>query len=220
MSKTWFVSDLHFGHANVIPYCDRPYAGIEEMTTAIVKVWNETVKPEDTVYVLGDFSLNPRWAYNLGPILNGTKHLISGNHDACFDFPNRISAMNKKEKYEAAGWTVKMEDWITLPNSNYTVKLSHFPFAGGIGDEYDTRYMDYRTPHTEEHFLLHGHLHGRYRKYKNMIDVGFDGDLKLWSSDEIVALIQDERSYIETPISEHYRLRDANGQNNSVANPS
>ena len=56
----WFTSDLHFGHKNVITYCDRPWATVEEMNEALIKIWNDTVHPKDTVYCLGDFSMSTR----------------------------------------------------------------------------------------------------------------------------------------------------------------
>jgi calcineurin-like phosphoesterase family protein len=177
------------------------------MNLDIIKRWNEQVQPEDIVYILGDISLNPKYAFQYAPLLNGIKILIAGNHDSCFDFKNTIKGANAKLKYEEAGYIVLQEAWVTLPNSYYKVKLSHFPFASDIGLEYDERYKFFRTPYSESYTLLHGHLHSKYRKYNNMIDVGFDGDLKLWSSDEIVELIRDKRKYIPTPITEYYKQR-------------
>ena len=81
MGKIFFGSDFHFGHQNILNYCSRPYRDLEEMHLAIVSIWNNTVTPEDTVYVLGDFSLNPKWAELMLPQMNGTKILIKGNHD-------------------------------------------------------------------------------------------------------------------------------------------
>ena len=54
------------------------------MNEGLVKLWNEQVKPNDIVYILGDFSLNPKAVRDFAPRLNGIKHLILGNHDAPF----------------------------------------------------------------------------------------------------------------------------------------
>ena len=58
----WFTSDWHFGHRNVIDYCNRPFSSVEEMNDKLVELWNNTIKPEDEVWFLGDFSMNPKWS--------------------------------------------------------------------------------------------------------------------------------------------------------------
>lgn len=82
MKNTWFTSDLHIGHKNVIRYCNRPYEGVAEMNEAIINNFNERVKHGDTVYMLGDICFLPR--RKLMEVLhrfNGKLHLIYGNHD-------------------------------------------------------------------------------------------------------------------------------------------
>ena len=73
----WFTSDLHFGHKNIIKYANRPFANVEEMNAALIKNWNELVKPEDYVYVLGDVSfMRMKDTLNILQQLNGKKGLI------------------------------------------------------------------------------------------------------------------------------------------------
>lgn len=77
---TIFVtSDTHFGHANIIKYCNRPFAHVHDMNEALVENWNAVVGPDDEVWHLGDFA----WNSAAGTLerLNGTKFLITGNHD-------------------------------------------------------------------------------------------------------------------------------------------
>ena len=50
----FYTSDLHFGHANVIGFDNRPFANIDEMDQYIISQWNERVSSDDTVYILGD----------------------------------------------------------------------------------------------------------------------------------------------------------------------
>ena len=55
-SNVFFTSDTHFGHQNILRFCDRPWATIAEHDQALIENWNDTV-PEDAVVVhLGDFS--------------------------------------------------------------------------------------------------------------------------------------------------------------------
>jgi len=78
--RIFLVSDLHFNHARIIRYCNRPYRSVTEMNRDLVRRWNSVVGPDDTVYCLGDFCMrgNPRvWIR----ALNGKKIFIRGNHD-------------------------------------------------------------------------------------------------------------------------------------------
>lgn len=83
MSKTFYIADTHFGHANIIKYCDRPFKDIYEMTEVMVNNWNSVVSEEDEVYMLGDFTLskNKEIISKLVSRLNGHIYLVMGNHD-------------------------------------------------------------------------------------------------------------------------------------------
>lgn len=80
MGQVWLISDTHFGHANIIKYCDRPFASVEDMDEALVENWNSVVKQGDKVYHLGDVTMTSK-ALDIMPRLNGRKCLIKGNHD-------------------------------------------------------------------------------------------------------------------------------------------
>ena len=130
---TYFISDLHFGHYNIIKYCNRPFSSVEEMDEQIIERWNKKVKPEDTVYILGDISLSKEKVALVGR-LNGEKHLIIGNHDYhnlaeikelnCFDSISYMKVINLEDK---------------------TITLCHFPVYSFIGD-----YMVYGHVHNNE----------------------------------------------------------------------
>lgn len=134
MPETFFTADLHFGHANILSYDDRPFRTIEEMDAEIIRRWNNKVKPEDTVYILGDISwYKADKTIELIKQLNGTLYLVKGNHD-------RLSPQLKKcfkEVYEY-GTEIKID-------KNFIV-LSHWPI-----------------PCFNRHFygayMLYGHVH-------------------------------------------------------------
>lgn len=201
----FFVSDLHFSHRNIISFCDRPYKDVTDMNEAMVAEWNSKVKPEDEVYVLGDFSLNPKTAALYTPQLNGIKHLIEGNHDSCFEFDKKPEKeANQKQKYFDMGWeSVSRFNSLVLSNGT-EILMSHFPYRDPVCEQYDTRYLEYR-PINNGTILLHGHQHARYVKHKNMIDVGWDNKLTLYTENEIIDLINDQREFIPSRLTDYYK---------------
>jgi calcineurin-like phosphoesterase family protein len=87
MPSVFLVSDTHFGHMGVCKFTRndgvtklRPWDNADEMDEEMVKRWNDTVRPNDKVYHLGDVVIN-RKALPIMSRLNGDKVLIRGNHD-------------------------------------------------------------------------------------------------------------------------------------------
>lgn len=83
MSEIFVVSDTHFGHHNILefePELFGHFSNVDERDDYLVKLWNETVKPNDRVWHLGDIAFNTRL-----PILerlNGNLDLLlMGNHE-------------------------------------------------------------------------------------------------------------------------------------------
>lgn len=84
--RDFYISDWHYGHANVIAFDNRPFKSLLEMDEALVDRWNAVVSPGDTVYVLGDmFWCKAQDAIPILRSLKGQKFLIKGNHDRCND---------------------------------------------------------------------------------------------------------------------------------------
>lgn len=80
---TWFTSDWHLGHRNVVTLGEgRPFASIEEHDEALIARHNALVSPDDLVWVLGDVAMGDITA-SLAKCarMNGRKILICGNHD-------------------------------------------------------------------------------------------------------------------------------------------
>ena len=97
MSATFLVSDTHFGHAGVCKFTHpdddtvklRPWDDPDEMDEEMIRRWNDTVRPGDKVYHLGDVVINRKALPTLAR-LNGDKVLIRGNHDIFRDDEYRV----------------------------------------------------------------------------------------------------------------------------------
>lgn len=84
MPKTFFTSDLHDRHKNILRFTDRHLVtSVESHTEWLVNLWNSQVASDDTVYILGDISFSRSYEDLVSFIgqLNGQIHIILGNHD-------------------------------------------------------------------------------------------------------------------------------------------
>ena len=80
--NVWFTSDTHFGHENILRFCNRPFETIEKMNEELIRRWNETVPADGVVFHLGDFAFGGAKEWNeILSRLNGKIYLILGNHD-------------------------------------------------------------------------------------------------------------------------------------------
>ena len=135
--KNLFIADLHFGHANAIRFDNRPWETVEEMDMGLIRRWNRKVQPEDHVYVLGDFAFkNKTPVKEYADQMNGTIHLIRGNHD------------KRNEEYQQCFYEIL--DYLEMTEEAHGVAckliLSHYfiPFYNGA---------------KWNAFMLHGHTH-------------------------------------------------------------
>ena len=81
----YFSADYHLFHRNIIKFCNRPFSSTQRMQYHIWENHNHIVQPEDTVYFLGDLTMEGGSArQKLDPLvdkLNGNLIMILGNHD-------------------------------------------------------------------------------------------------------------------------------------------
>lgn len=167
----FFTADLHFGHANIIRYCRRPFGSVEDMNEALVENWNTTVGPEDEVWVLGDVAMGPidESLANVAR-LAGHKVLLTGNHDRCWaDDPGASARWT--ERYLDAGFAEIRHGTVSTRISGHDVLAGHFPYEGDSHDE--DRFTRWR-PSDDGSWLLHGHVHTRWRVEGRQINVGVD----------------------------------------------
>jgi len=78
---TYFTSDQHFGHFNIIRLSHRPFSSLDEMNETMIAKWNAKVQEEDMVYILGDLFFRAAAVEPILQRLKGRKHLVLGNHD-------------------------------------------------------------------------------------------------------------------------------------------
>lgn len=80
MGNIWFIADMHFDDERILKYENRPFEQVEEMNQHMIQKWNEVVKEEDKVYVVGDIGNE-----EVISALHGIKYLVKGNHDVKFN---------------------------------------------------------------------------------------------------------------------------------------
>lgn len=172
---TWFTSDQHFGHVNILSFCGRPFRSVEHMNECLVDNWNAVVEPGDLVYVLGDWAMG-KLADSLEYTtrLNGRKILLSGNHDRSWSGHKKRNVTPYLDAgfAEVHGGTPGLvQPW----GSTYDdmVTLNHFPYAGEARPDQPDRYVDHR-PKDDGRWLLHGHVHDMWRQRGKQINVGVD----------------------------------------------
>ena len=201
----FFTSDPHIFHTNVIKYCNRPYNSVEEMNEALVLNWNSIVKPEDTVYCLGDFSMAARPVETFTRRLMGKKFLVPGNHDFCHSYHKKSRSPENQKKwiafYETHGWTVLPEQTTLDLDGIGIVNLCHHPYSNdnsGDSVEYEDKYDKWR-PADDGKVLLCGHIHQNWQtklspKGTLMINVGVDvWDFKPIGLEQIAQVINDRK---------------------------
>jgi len=173
----WFTADTHFGHTNIIRYCQRPFASVQEMDAQMVERWNTVVSPDDTVYHLGDFTLKG-WDGFAAYVqrLNGRLRILPGSHDhpwlARFA-PGAVSSLTG-EPAEVLPPLVSLE----LPElriGRYAQVLVLCHYALRVWDR-----AHYGAWH------LYGHSHGTLPAWGLSLDVGVDShDFRPINLDEV-----------------------------------
>lgn len=179
--NTFFTSDLHFGHKNILKFSGRPYSSVEEMDYSLVDNWNSVVGKLDFVYLLGDVSFhNNARTVELLRQLNGRVVLVKGNHDS-------LNAAIKDQYIEIHNYLERT--LFSTSGTRYSVTMCHFPM---------------RIWNKAQHgaWNLHGHSHNTMVPVGKQLDVGVDsaavllGEYRPFSIDEVAA-IMNERKFVQ-----------------------
>ena len=179
--KTWITSDLHFGHTNIMKFCPKTrghFRDVEHMNAEMIRFWNESVQPDDLVYILGDVAfLNAERAVSILLSLNGDKILIQGNHD---------SKLVKDRRF--IDCFISIHQYLAINYNGQRIIMSHYPFL-----EWDQMHRG------SLHF--YGHLHGNKtgQEHYRCKDVAFD------ATGQVVTLMDDAiKSIMNNEIKRHH----------------
>lgn len=183
--QTWFTSDTHFGHANIIRFSNRPFSDVNQMDEELIRSWNEHVGFDDDVYHLGDFSLtNTQRTKSILSRLNGNIHLVIGNHEK--------SVMKSAECREMFVWTRDKHEFYI---GKQFIVLCHYG-------------MRVWNKSHHKSWMLYGHSHDsmEHEDWGRSMDVGVDsayrilGEFRPFSYDEIERIMA-KRSH--NPVDHH-----------------
>lgn len=149
--RVFVIADTHFGHENIIRYCNRPFRDVVEMDQALIKNWNETVTNNDVVIHLGDVGLGQQsYIKDIIGVLNGQKILVMGNHD------------NWSEQwYRDAGFKT----------------VSRFPIL--YSDFYLMSHAPLQLSETTPYFNCYGHVHNDDKYHDNATSACFSVE-RIW----------------------------------------
>lgn len=167
----YFTADLHFYHDKIIQHTNRPFYSAEDMNRRLIHNWNQTVRHQDEVYILGDVTMKgPELAKEALSQLRGRKYLIRGNHDKFAD----------AKEFDQSTF-VWVKDYYELSWQNQRFVLFHYPIEEWSG-------------YFRGAIHLHGHQHNHADyNYSNLekglrrFDVGVDANyMKPVSVEDII----------------------------------
>ncbi len=161
LDKIWFASDHHFGHKNIIEYCNRPFETVKEMDTILINHWNAFIEPGNTIYYLSDFCLGgkemARLYFNQ---LNGHIKVLSNpwHHDSRWLGGSYRSKDGILVDYLSPLVSLKVKK---PERKSVYIMLCHYPLASWDRQHYGAIH-------------LHGHCHGNILSDSFRMDVGVD----------------------------------------------
>lgn len=152
----FFTADTHFQHGNIIKFCSRPFASVKEMDDVIFQNWCAAVRPNDTVYHLGDVVFgDAERALPRLQALPGKKYLIPGNHDS----QGKLAVLS--EAFEILPDLVEVTLPLARKARHMRAVLCHYAMLVWNGSH-------------KERIMLYGHSHGRLPGNSRSLDVGVD----------------------------------------------
>lgn len=179
MGYDYFTSDLHIGHDKPFLYEKRGYANIEDHDTAIIKIWNDIITPDDTVYILGDLCMSSNeYEWNrVYKVLNGHKKFVHGNHDT----DNKILRYINEYNMEDLGY-----GYIYKVSKKRKFLLTHYPTM--VANHEENKFF----------YNLSGHTHSTdmYENIQHCVfNVAWDAHHQPVSVEQIIKYIEKYREH-------------------------
>jgi len=116
----YFTSDTHFGHHNVIGYCNRPFADANEMDSVMLANLQQRLTDEDDLYFLGDWSMSHNYYELIKKVPFRHLYFILGNHDKAAKLMSQLEA-------DAIASKVTIAKNLTVQINGYDLYLVHRP---------------------------------------------------------------------------------------------
>ena len=153
----YFTADTHFGHNNIIRFCNRPFIDSVEMDEALIAAWNERVQGNDTVYIVGDMFFRCDNPEEILKKLHGKKRLIIGNHDSSWI-----------KKIDCDKYFLSIDNMLETTDGVHKITLCHYPLLS--------------WNHAQRSYMIHGHIHNDTSmdfwpllvKRENVLNAGVD----------------------------------------------
>ena len=186
-NNIFFTSDHHFGHENIIKFCNRPFDNKDHMAKVMREKWNNAVAKNDDVYHLGDLALaNSVVPYITG--LNGNIKILTLNwhHD-------REWIRREKEFLSNSGLIEFLPPMEVLqfpnifPDKRFKITLSHYPMAEWEASHYGC-------------WHFHGNSHDNYHDPmgRPVLDVGVDSHNYTPISLQQIIFIMMKKGYMQS----------------------
>mgnify|MGYP000423193718 FL=1 len=140
----YYIADCHFFHEALNEKMDkRGFESVQAMNEYMIEKWNQKVRRNDEVVILGDFSWgNAEETNDLLDRLHGKLYMIRGNHDYFL----------QKSDFRAERF-VWIKSYAEMQDNQSKVILCHYPVMCYNGQYRLDRKGNPRT------YMLYGHVH-------------------------------------------------------------
>lgn len=195
--KLYITSDVHLNHKKEFLWRQRGFSSVEEHNNFIIKTINQTCRPQDILFCLGDFCLNTHPDKLLGLInsIHCTQWWLSGNHNN----PWEKKYIEQSNDFLSDINTTFLSPWfdnvikgIQLLDTNVFIFDSYLEFAWN-GQMVTFFHYPIAVWNQMQHGAWNacGHSHYSYPPSRadnfdlKQLDCGWEGHNKPWSFEEI-----------------------------------
>ena len=193
--NTWFTGDHHFGHNNIIKYCNRPFEDSNHMDEMLILEWNQVVKEDDVVWHLGDFTMGHIADFeSYCARLNGSMFILPGNHDWAW---MKSAPQNRRQQYvlctmaSYSNLAILVNNIMLYPQKKCPITLCHYAMRVWDRSHFNS-------------YQLHGHSHGMLEPQGKQMDVGVDNIYKLFGRYRPISITEINEYMLDRPDNFNY----------------